>query len=243
MSHEFWRGNGLSWHGVWYHERLILLRTSKRHLAISLLFFAIAGYALADRRDVSAVSPDRRDSSQSSEGAQMQAPLKNLISFSNTADEPTWIAVNDSVMGGVSIGAAAISGGQLHFFGALSLENNGGFASLRTVGFRPDLTLTTAIVLRVLGDGRDYQLRVASNARFRGNAVAYSASFSTKADRWIEVEIPLAQLVPTFRGFVLDGPSLDLAKIEQIGLLIGDKREGPFSLRVDWIKTKSDVKK
>jgi NADH dehydrogenase [ubiquinone] 1 alpha subcomplex assembly factor 1 len=205
---------------------MILPPTSLRHLLLLLvLAIAACGYA---------------DASRALESRQMQAPLKNLISFSDAADEPSWVAVNDDVMGGVSRGAARISDGQLHFSGTLSLENNGGFASLRTVAFRPDLTLASAIVLRVLGDGRDYQLRLASNARFRGSAVAYSASFSTQADQWIEVHIPLVALVPTFRGFVLDGPSIDLARIEHIGLLIGDKRPGPFSLKVDWIKTASE---
>jgi NADH dehydrogenase [ubiquinone] 1 alpha subcomplex assembly factor 1 len=173
---------------------------------------------------------------------QMKEPLENLISFSGTSDEPNWIAVNDGVMGGISRGASSINDGQMHFSGALSLENNGGFASVRTVDFRPDLSEAIAIILRVMGDGRDYQLRLASNARFRGDSVAYSANFSTTADQWIEVQIPITKLVPTFRGNVLNGPSIDLARIEHIGLLIADSRAGPFSLRVDWIKTKSGPK-
>ena len=33
-------------------------------------------------------------------------------------------------------------------------------------------------------------------------------------------------------------PPLDLTKVEEIGLLIGDAREGPFVLVVDWVKVK-----
>ena len=51
-----------------------------------------------------------------------------------------------------------------------------------------------------------------------------------------EVRIPFATLVPTSRGDRLDGPPLDLTKVEEIGVLIGDAREGPFVLVVDWVK-------
>jgi monofunctional biosynthetic peptidoglycan transglycosylase len=35
----------------------------------------------------------------------------------------------------------------------------------------------------------------------------------------------------------LDGPPADLSQVEELSLLIGDKREGPFALVVDWIRT------
>ena len=41
---------------------------------------------------------------------------------------------------------------------------------------------------------------------------------------------------PSLRGRRLDGPPLDVSRVEEIGLLIGDGREGAFSLAVDWIK-------
>ena len=36
-------------------------------------------------------------------------------------------------------------------------------------------------------------------------------------------------------GFALQGPPLDPARVREISLLIGDKREGPFELEVEWI--------
>jgi len=46
---------------------------------------------------------------------------------------PRWHAINDGVMGGVSQGRARITGdGVLVFSGVVSLENNGGFASIRS---------------------------------------------------------------------------------------------------------------
>ncbi len=166
----------------------------------------------------------------------MSKAPRTLMTFSGGADEPAWVAVNDGVMGGLSRGRPAVADGQLRFTGTLSLENNGGFASVRTTGRVYDLSGATAMILRVQGDGRTYQLRLATDARIRRSAIAYGAEFQTTAGQWTEVRIPLASLVPTFRGRTLDGPPLDLAKVEEIRLLIGDDRKGPFSLIVDWIK-------
>ena len=166
----------------------------------------------------------------------MVVPPRTLVNFSGAADEPAWVAVNDDVMGGRSQGEATIAEGHLHFSGTLSLENNGGFSSVRTTGRPYDLSGATAMMLRVLGDGRTYQIRLATRARIGRSAIAYSAAFATTAGQWTEVRIPLATLTPTFRGKTLDGPPLDLTRVEDIRLLIGDHREGPFALVVDWIK-------
>ncbi len=165
------------------------------------------------------------------------APAPFVMEFAADATEPSWIAVNDGVMGGLSTGGARIENNILHFAGTLSLENNGGFSSIRTKTLDQDFSAATHLVLRVKGDGRDYQLRLATDARLQGARVSYRASFATTADTWINVKIPLASLSPTYRGTTLQGPPVNLSQIEEIGLLIGDKREGNFALAVDWIKT------
>jgi len=166
--------------------------------------------------------------------AAMATPAQTLMDFSES-DQIRWYAVNDSVMGGLSQGAPQRLDGQLRFSGVLSLANNGGFSSVRTDNQSFDLSDIEALRLRVKGDGRSYQLRLATDARFRGSPVSYGASFSTEADHWIEVRIPLESLKPSYRGYQLDGPTLNPSRVREIGLLIGDKREGPFTLLVDWI--------
>ncbi len=161
--------------------------------------------------------------------------MRILVEFDTAPGEPRWIAVNDGVMGGRSVGAPVLAGGQLQFSGALSLENNGGFASVRSVGRGFDLGDATAVVLRVRGDGRRYQLRLATNARYRGVAVSFGAGFDTRPNEWIEVRVPLASLQPTVRGTPLQGPRMDASQVTEIGLLIADKREGAFAMTVDWL--------
>lgn len=161
--------------------------------------------------------------------------MATLISFDGSPTEPRWVAVNDGVMGGRSQGGPALSDGHLQFRGELSLANNGGFSSVRTVGEEFDFSGATAVVLRVRGDGRPYQLRLATAARYRGIAVSYGGEFATVAGRWTDVRVPLDTLVPTVRGVRLDGPPLDPTRVREIGILIADQREGAFALDVDWI--------
>ena len=123
-------------------------------------------------------------------------------------------------MGGRSRGGPEVEQGVLTFSGVLSLENNGGFSSVRTVGRDFDFSDATAVVLRVRGDGRRYQLRLATDARFRGITVSYGGEFATEAGQWTEVRVLLADLRPSAHGFALQGPPLDASRIRELGLLI-----------------------
>ncbi len=160
--------------------------------------------------------------------------MRRLINFDGSASEPRWLAVNDGVMGGRSRGGLTIKDGTLHFSGTLSLENNGGFASVRTVDYAVNLSSDSALVLRVRGDRRRYQLRLTTRAQYRGMAVSYAAEFESVLE-WAEVCVSLDSLQPRVRGTLLSGPPFDASQVTQIGFLIGDKQAGAFSLSIDWI--------
>jgi len=163
-------------------------------------------------------------------------PTEFHLKFDNPADEPVWSAENDDVMGGISKGGAEICGGVLIFTGALSLENNGGFAQVQILDLGYDFSGKSGMKVRVMGDGRTYELRLATNARHRGSRIAYSGKFPTLAGEWTEVELRFADLKPGHHGNALDGPPIDLSQIEEMSFLIGDGQAGPFSLKVDWMK-------
>jgi monofunctional biosynthetic peptidoglycan transglycosylase len=121
------------------------------------------------------------------------------------------------------------------FKGTVSLENNGGFASVRSVPSDFGLAGYRGLALHIKGDGRRYQLRLRTSGRFDG--VAYASSFETEEGKWITVRVDFKTCSPTFRGrTVRDAPPLDPAIIRQIGILIGDYQEGPFRLEIDTIK-------
>lgn len=143
-----------------------------------------------------------------------------------------WVVVNDGVMGGVSTGRLRVlDDGTSVFSGRLSLENNGGFASVRCVLDAMDLRGYAGIRIRVRGDGRRYQLRLRTDDAMDG--VAYRAEFDTLEDEWTTVEVPFSAFEPSFRGRILDGPPLDLESVAQIGILLADKQPGPFWLEIN----------
>jgi len=149
-----------------------------------------------------------------------------------------WRVVDDGVMGGLSKGNLKVTeDGVLTFKGKLSLENNGGFSSLRTEKVSMDLGEADGLVARVKGDGRTYQIRLGTDARFRSMEVSFMAEFATEKGKWTEVKIPFDEFKGSFRGMKLKDQKFDPSKISRLGLLLGDKKAGPFELQVDWIRT------
>ncbi|MCL4179448.1 MAG: CIA30 family protein [Verrucomicrobia bacterium] len=166
--------------------------------------------------------------------AQSESP-KVLFDFSQVTHAPVWQIVNDDVMGGVSSSRFQIVNGAAVFQGEVSLENNGGFASVRTLPARHDLSGSDAFLLRVRGDGRRYKFTVRMSPRF--DSAVYQMEFQTTTGEWMEHRLPLEDFVPTWRGRVLSGePPLDPARIASVGFLISDKQQGPFRLEIGWIR-------
>ncbi|MDA7622070.1 CIA30 family protein, partial [bacterium] len=154
------------------------------------------------------------------------------------SDSLSWRVVDDGVMGGLSKGNFGVSdGGILTFKGTLSLENNGGFSSIRTEKVKMDLSGADGLLVRVRGDGRTYQMRFGTDARFRGMEISFMAEFKTSKGEWVEVKIPYDQFKGSFRGMKLKDEVFDPSKVSRLGLLLADKNPGAFEINVDWIRT------
>ena len=83
---------------------------------------------------------------------------KLVITFDKDATTDDWHVINDSVMGGLSVGHTQRSNQALIFSGTLSTENYGGFTSV----YRKSSKLpehVTSVNIQIKGDGNRYQLR------------------------------------------------------------------------------------
>lgn len=158
-----------------------------------------------------------------------------LFDFSKPDATKARVNVNDGVMGGVSDGRFKITDKKtMEFYGTLSLDNNGGFASVRSRPTKVNLKADDSVVARVRGDGREYRMNLyvpRDTGRY-----SYRQSFKTKKDEWIEVSLPLDKFVATFHGRAFPDQKLDPSKVNSVGFHLGDKKAGPFKLEVDWIK-------
>ena len=162
------------------------------------------------------------------------SPSLNLIIQATQTD---WRAVNDDVMGGISRGNFRQTNDALVFFGELSRENNGGFASIRTA-VNLDLSSTSGISMEVIGDGRAYQFFMQTDARLQERfPINFTHRFSTLPGEPTVVAFSFADLEPRWRGQSLESYQFDAKKIEQVGFLIADGREGPFELRIGNVST------
>ena len=140
-----------------------------------------------------------------------------------------WRAINDGVMGGISAGRMVGTENGLSFEGELSLENNGGFASVRRL-VGQDLSGAGRVRIEVRGDGRSYQARFRQDGRFDG--VAWRAAFETTGS-WQTVELAFSAFEPVFRGRrVPQAGPLVAADIRQFGFMLADGKPGPFRLEV-----------
>ena len=177
------------------------------------------------------------DPSESSSPAPPELPGVQLFNF--VAGEPRWFALDDSVMGGISSSSPAIMEPDLlAFSGTMSLDNNGGFASVRSEWQPVDLGETDGILLRVYGDGQTYRLRIQTAAT--GRDISYNALFDTTPNEWQIVYIPFAQMVPTYFGYVADVGAIDRASIGSFGFMLSDNQPGEFELFVDWVRAVSE---
>ncbi|QDT09269.1 CIA30 family protein [Planctomycetes bacterium K23_9] len=170
--------------------------------------------------------------------APTENPGRVLFAFDRPDSHKQWQIVNDGVMGGRSNSSlSTASDGHVQFDGNLSLENNGGFASVRSKPAPIHLNHGDEIVLRVKGDGRKYILNL--YVPNRQMAFSFQSEFETSKNQWTTVKLPLTKFAATSFGRRVDGMNLAPSKINSLGVMLADKNAGPFTLLLDWIKVDS----
>ena len=153
-----------------------------------------------------------------------------LLDTNGKTSKIKWNIVNDTVMGGRSSSRWSKNSSALSFEGFLSLENNGGFASVRHDLDNINLSNTDGIFIKVKGDGRKYQFRIRSQASRWAN---YSQEFKTKKDTVQSFFLPYKDFKPSWRGrSVRNVPTLTGKDVRGIGFLLGDKVQGKFKLDI-----------
>ena len=158
-----------------------------------------------------------------------------FVDFNSESSLDGWFTVDDVVMGGRSSSSFAINEkGNAVFSGNVSLENNGGFSSLRHAFQKLDMGSFQTISIRLKGDGNRYQFRVKSS---RTERHSYAYYFDTSGS-WQWIDIPLSEMYPTWRGVKLEYPNYPGQTLEEIGILIGNNRPEAFKLEIDEIRFK-----
>lgn len=83
-------------------------------------------------------------------------------------------------MGGESNGSFSIDNeGNGVFEGTISLENNGGFSSVRHSFEKIEVSKNSIVIIRLKDDGKNYQFRIKSN---KNDSHSYITTFQTSGE-------------------------------------------------------------
>lgn len=172
----------------------------------------------------------------------LQGMLVTAFDFSESRQVDAWVIIDDGVMGGVSQGNWYQEDDEYAVFeGEVSLDNNGGFSSVR-VGFRPvDLSAYDGVALQVRGDGQQYALGLSDMNSRLDYRLRFETARSTD-DEWETIYIPFDDLIATRFGRQFpDADPLNTSQVRGMNLIISDKQEGSFRLEIANISLYTEV--
>ena len=152
-----------------------------------------------------------------------------LLNSSIMLTKNQWRIVNDGVMGGLSSSKSLVKDEKIIFSGTVSLENNGGFASLRSPVKDYNFEKFAGLEIKIKGDGKRYSFSMKETTYFNG--YFYTRSFETKKDEWIVVQIPFNQFKLYYYGKETNSTKkIPLDNIKEISL-------------VDWVINRRAISK
>ena len=115
--------------------------------------------------------------------------------------------------------------------GTVSLERNGGFASVRSSPDARGLAAAGTCLIELRGDNKQFKLSLLTDDGF--DSLNYQAGFAPAGTDWQTLRLPLADFRASFRGREVTGaPPLDPARIRQVGLMIAARQAGAFTLDI-----------
>ena len=153
-------------------------------------------------------------------------------------DTTDWYVVNDGVMGGLSQGTIALKETSILFTGTVSLENNGGFSSLRSPFSSYDLSKYQTVVITYRSSGMNFAFNLATSKRWFDPV--YRTSLIDTNNQWTTLEVSLTDfkevVIGRATGNRLKEDQLD--QIIRLGFITNEKKASPFSLEVASIEFK-----
>ena len=164
----------------------------------------------------------------------MTAPLSFDFGTScDTCDD--WFVVLDGVMGGLSQGKVEQTTQSIIFRGSVSLENNGGFASLRTPYQEYDLSEYKTVTVRYRSTGQDFGLTLNKYRRFW--RPRYKTNLPITGGEWQTLTCNLTDFGMYRLGQKMEGhpDKGDLSEIIRLGLISNTKAATDFEIEVDTI--------
>ncbi|WP_111660301.1 CIA30 family protein [Olleya aquimaris] len=168
----------------------------------------------------------------------MAATTGLTIDFGQDKAGDTWRIVNDGVMGGLSQSSATLTEDTVQFKGNVSLENNGGFASMRTLITEGALKDCKTMTIRFKSSSTDRTFGLSLKNSQQYYIPYYKHTFTPKTTDWEVLTVNLSNFKHYRISEVIGNemPKKALDDVFNIALIISDKKAGAFDIEIDYIK-------
>lgn len=158
----------------------------------------------------------------------------HTIDFGNVKAGSEWMVINDAVMGGRTVANKIFTDSSIILKGKLSLENNGGFSSLRANN-TVDLSQYKTISITYKSDF-DFDFRLELYREYW--MPNYKVALPKTQQQWVTKTYQLTEFSESIMG--KNGKALitnlQLASVIRIGFITAEKRQENFELEVKEIQ-------
>lgn len=162
----------------------------------------------------------------------------SIIDFGNSAKKnQEWMLLSDNIMGGITKSKIEYTNNSVLLTGNISLANYGGFSSIKTKYKSVDLSKYNGIKIKFKSTNQKFAFTLEDNQNW--TQPNYKREFSPKKDdTWEEVVIYFKDFQETVIGEPTGNmmKSKSLKNIVRMGIMTYEKKEGTFSLEVDYIE-------
>ena len=161
-----------------------------------------------------------------------------VIDFGSAAEQTTdWVMISDNVMGGVTKSTLQYKENSMILSGDISLDNYGGFASVKTRFGKFDLSAYKGVKIRFKSTNQKFAFTLEETKNW--TMPNFKGSFApAKENTWTEATIYFSD----FEEYQIGEPTgREMKKsvqgnVVRMGIITTEKKEGPFSLEVDYIE-------
>jgi hypothetical protein len=148
-----------------------------------------------------------------------------------------WVMISDNVMGGVSKSKLEYTENTMILTGDISFKNNGGFSSVKTTFGKYDISQFKGVKIKFKSTNQKFAFTLEDKNNW--TLPNYKGDFySTSSNTWEEKTIYFKDFKQYQIGEAT-GKKLEdsvLKNIVRMGIITNEKKEGPFSIEIDYIE-------
>jgi hypothetical protein len=160
------------------------------------------------------------------------------LDFGNGQNQiSNWVLISDNIMGGVSKSKLEYTENTMVLSGNISLDNFGGFSSVKTTFGKHDLSQFKGVKIRFKSSKQKFAFTLEDNKNW--TLPNYKGDFcSSKENLWEEKIIYFKD----FKEYQIGEPTAkklkdtSLKNIVRMGIITTEKKEGPFSIEIDYVE-------